>query len=238
MKNILTLTKREWLAYFYSPLAYVVMTAFVFVFGLLFYLNLNWYKNVDAIRSIIGALVGFTALIIAPLLTMRLLAEEKKQGTLEILMTAPITELEIVVSKFLAVFSFYIFLLLPTITYSIILILWGNPDLGAIIAGYLGLILMSGVFLAIGLFMSSLTSNQLIASILTFAIIAGLWFADGLASSLSGRLSEVVSYISIYTHFIAFSKGLIDSRDVIYCLSIIVFWLFLTVRVLESKRWR
>lgn len=238
MKNILTLTKREWLAYFYSPLAYVVMTAFVFVFGLLFYLNLNWYKNVDAIRSIIGALVGFTALIIAPLLTMRLLAEEKKQGTLEILMTAPITELEIVVSKFLAVFSFYIFLLLPTLTYSIILILWGNPDLGAIIAGYLGLILMSGVFLAIGLFMSSLTSNQLIASILTFAIIAGLWFADGLASSLSGRLSEVVSYISIYTHFIAFSKGLIDSRDVIYCLSIIVFWLFLTVRVLESKRWR
>lgn len=238
MRNILTLTRREWLSYFYSPFAYIVMTAFVLFVGFFFYSYVKSYQDSDAWRFIIGIVEQFTALIIAPILTMRLLAEEKRQGTLEMLMTAPITELEIVLAKFLAVLSFYIFLLIPTAAYMLLLALWGKPDFGALISGYIGLVLMTGVFLAIGLFFSSLTSHQLVAALFTFVFILLLFLLDWLSQSLTGWTREVAEYAALWGHLENFGKGLIDSRDVVYALSIIIFFLFLTVRVVESKRWR
>ena len=170
---------------------------------------------------------------------MRLLAEEKRLGTLEMLMTAPVTEAEIVLSKFIAAFIFYLFLILPmVVAYTTLLGLWGSPEYGSIITGYAGLILLTAVFIAIGLFVSSFTSNQLIAAIVTFIILLVGWVAGYVGQFVPAPFSKAFEYTGFFEHFDAFRKGLIDTRDVIYCLSLIVFFLFLSVRSLESRRWR
>lgn len=238
MNNIITLTRRELAAFFYSPLAYVVITAFLFFSGYFFWSYLRWSADATVLRYVLE-LIGFTSLIISPMITMRLLAEEKKAGTLEILMTAPITETQVVVSKYISALAFFISLILPTVAYIILLMKWGNPDLGAIISGYAGLISLTGVFLSIGLFVSSLTSNQIVAVIITFIILLIGWVIGYAGEFFQDAMwKEIFKYIGFFDHFDSFRKGLIDSRDLVYCLSLIVFFLFLTVRNMESRRWR
>jgi len=238
MRNILILTKRELGAYFYSPLAYVIITAFLLFSGFFFYLWLISGADSNILRELLNLLV-FTNIIIAPMITMRLLAEEKKSGTLEILMTAPVTETEVVVSKYVSALLFSFSLIIPTVAYTILLIKWGNPDLGAIISGYIGLICLTGMFLSIGLFVSSLTSNQIVAVIITFIIIIIGWVIGYAGEVVQQQyLKDIFKYVGLFDHFASFGKGLIDSRDVFYSLSLIVFFIFLTVRVLESRRWK
>jgi len=238
MKNIFTLTRRELAAYFYSPLAYVIMVAFLIFCGYFFYSSLRWSSDATVLRYVLE-LIGFTSLIIAPMITMRLLAEEKKSGTLELLMTAPITETEVIVSKYIAALFFFTSLILPTAAYIILLVKWGNPDLGAIISGYVGLICLTGVFLSIGLFVSSLTSNQIVAVIITFILLLIGWVIGYAGEFFQNEMwKSVFKYVGFFDHFDSFRKGLIDSRDLFYCLSTIVFFLFLSSRVLESRRWR
>ena len=194
--------------------------------------------DASVIREILG-LLGFTSLIISTMITMRLLAEEKRSGTLETLMTAPVTETEVVVSKYISALLFFMALIAPTVAYVILLDVWGNPDYGPIISGYVGLVCMTGVFLSIGLWVSSLTSNQIVAVILTFVILLIGWVI-GFAGDFFNQeyIKSVFKFIGFVQHFDSFGKGLIDTRDVIYCLSTIIFFLFLTVRTLESRRWR
>jgi ABC-2 type transport system permease protein len=259
MKNIFVLTKRECLAYFYTPLAYVVMTGFLFFVGVFFYQIMSISPNSESMRDVLD-MMSFISLIIMPMITMRLLAEDKRTGMFEMLMTTPITEAEIVISKFLGGFFFYLFLVLPTLIYVLLLILWGNPDLGALVSGYLGLILMGASFVAIGLFVSSLTANQIVAAIITFVILISGWilgwtasqiskgivtflnlilsWAFGKFDALTSKLTDMFGYLAFFEHLDAFRKGLIDSRDLIYFLSIITLFIFLTIRVVESKRWK
>ncbi len=238
MKNILTLSRRELAAYFLSPLAYVIMTAFLIFSGYFFYTTLRYMSDASVMREILG-LLGFTSMIISTMVTMRLLAEEKRSGTLETLMTAPVTETEVVVAKYLSALLFFMALITPTLAYVVLLGVWGNPDYGPIISGYVGLVCMTGVFLSIGIWVSSLTSNQIVAVILTFIILLIGWVI-GFAGEFFTQeyVKSIFKFIGFVQHFESFGKGLIDSRDVIYCLSMVVFFLFLTVRTLESRRWR
>ena len=238
MKNIITLSRRELASYFLSPLAYVIMTAFLVFSGYFFYTTLRYMADAMVIREILG-LLGFTSLIISTMITMRLLAEEKRSGTLETLMTAPVTETEVVVSKYISALLFFMALIAPTAAYVILLDVWGNPDYGPIISGYVGLVCMTGVFLSIGLWVSSMTSNQIVAVILTFVILLIGWVIGFAGDFFSQEyIKNTFKFIGFVQHFDSFGKGLIDTRDVIYCLSTIIFFLFLTVRTLESRRWR
>ncbi|MEK7309870.1 MAG: ABC transporter permease [Planctomycetota bacterium] len=238
MKNILTLSRRELASYFLSPLAYVIMTAFLVFSGYFFYTTLRYMADATVIREILG-LLGFTSLIISTMITMRLLAEEKRSGTLETLMTAPVTETEVVVAKYISALVFFLALIAPTLAYVILLDIWGNPDYGPIISGYVGLVCMTGIFLSIGLWVSSLTSNQIVAVILTFVILLIGWVI-GFAGDFFTQeyIKNTFKFVGFVQHFESFGKGLIDTRDIIYCLSTVVFFLFLTVRTLESRRWR
>ncbi|MBI4834700.1 MAG: ABC transporter permease subunit [Planctomycetes bacterium] len=245
MKNIINLTKRECLSYFYTPLAYVIMTGFLFFTGVFFYQIIKEAPNTEAMRGVLDTM-SFITLIIMPMITMRLLAEEKKSGTLEMLMTAPVTESEIVLAKFFGGFIFFLFLVIPTFIYVVMLMMWGNPDLGSLITGYLGLLLMGASFVAIGLFVSSFTSNQIVAAIITFVILIIGWIFGWISMSLTKStspefiklLGNVMTYLGFFEHLDAFRKGLIDSRDVVYYLSLIGLFLFLSVRIVESKRWK
>jgi ABC-2 type transport system permease protein len=260
MRNILTLAQRELAAYFLSPLAYVIMTAFLFFVGVVFYQTLTETPDSESMRDLLGG-ISFITLFIMPMLTMRLLAEEKRSGTLEMLMTAPVTESEIVLAKFLGGLIFYILLIIPTFAYVILLVAWGKPDLGALIAWYSGLILMAAAFVALGLFVSSFSNNQLVAAIITFILLlVGWWIIPWTAATVSGgivsflnlilgwlvgkldnlttTITEVFQYLGIVKHLITFAKGLIDSRDVVYFISVTVLFLFLSVRVVESRRWK
>jgi len=184
--------------------------------------------------------MAITLLFVTPMITMRLLSEEAKTGTLQTLMTTPVTDFEVVLAKFIAGMIFYLVMIAPTIVYCIMLY-WladPNPDLGQMVAGYIGLTLLGGLFVSMGLMFSSLTQNQIVAAISALVVLLLLWVLGWAASHASGVLKDMLEYLGIGKHLASFRKGLIDTRDVIYFLSLTVFALFLTVRSVESRKWR
>ena len=247
MRNLWHLFKRDFTSYFYSPIAYVVLTVCLFFNGLTFNLILSVLNRPDfpptesAMELFFGRTIFFwlVALIIPPVLTMRLLSEEKKTGTMEVLMTAPVTDAEVVLAKFLAAFAFYLIIWLPTLIYPLIIEIFGNLDWGRVWSGYLGIALIGMPFLAIGLLASSLTDNQIIAVILSFVILAVLFSVGLLDYILAGsKLKPVFSYLSIWRHFHDFGRGVIDTKPLVYYLSLAAFNLFVTVRMVEMRRWK
>ncbi|MFH1228497.1 MAG: ABC transporter permease [Planctomycetota bacterium] len=238
MKNIITLIRKELALYFYSPLAYVIICAYLFFAGYFFYAIVSSSHDANAMRFTLD-FISFISLIIAPMITMRLLSEEKRSGTLEMLMTVPVTETQVVVSKYLSSLAFFMAMNLPTLAYVVLLYKWGKPDGGALISGYAGLLCLTGIFLAVGLFVSSFTSNQIIAVIITFVLLIVGYFLGWSSQFVSSPLWKgLLSYAGFFDHYDSFRKGLIDSRDLVYCVSLIVFFLFLSVRMLEARRWR
>lgn len=177
-------------------------------------------------------------LFAVPFLTMRLLAEEARSGTLELLLTAPVRDSELVLGKFLGALLLVLAILACTAIYPAILLLAGNPDRGPILAGYLGIVLQAAAFLAIGLFASSLTQNQIIAAMLTFVILLLLWLSDALGNYTGGRIGDLFRFLSITRHLDEFPRGIIDTRHIVYFLSVIAAALFLTVQSVQSRRWR
>jgi ABC-2 type transport system permease protein len=177
-------------------------------------------------------------LFIMPMITMRTYSEEKRSGTVELLLTSPVTDLEIILGKFIGALALYGAMLLVTMLYILILFKIGNPEWRPIVAGYLGLLLMGGCFLSTGLFISSLTKNQIVAGFLTFATFLMLWVIGWLGESSSPTTRDVLNYISITEHFEDFARGIIDTKHVIYYLSFITFGLFLTAKSVDSERWR
>jgi len=235
VRNTTTIALKEFKSYLASPMAYVVTGIFLVLTGFFFQSSPTTYSE----TSIRGFLVwgSILLLLLAPVLTMRLLAEEKKMGTLELLLTAPVRDNEVIVGKFLGSLGILTAMLALTFYYPLLLMWFGDPDWGPIATGYLGLFLLGGVSLAVGLFASSLTSNQLVAAVVAGGILCALWFLGMAAGLLPEALGEVISYLSLYYHFPDFMRGVIDTRGIIYYLSITVLFLFLAIRSLESSRW-
>lgn len=238
MRNIWTIASRELNAYFVSPVAYIVSAAFLLVTGLLFSLIIT--STLDASLRPTFSNITFILVLLAPALTMRLLAEEQRMGTLELLLTSPIHDWQVVVGKFLGSFILFIVMLLaPTLLYVVLLMAFGTPDFGPIIASYLGVLLLGGAFMAIGVFTSSLTQNQIIAYILGLVILLILWISGSMTQIVGGgAVGDAVSYLAITQHYDSFLTGVIDTPNVIYPLSVIVVSLFLATQVLQTRRWR
>ncbi len=236
MYTALTIARRELAAYFVSPIAYVVTAAFLVISGYLFSIILITSRQ----ASLEGLFFNITVvlLFIAPFMTMRLLAEEQRSGTIEVLLTAPVRDWEVVLGKFLAALGLFAVMLLFTLTYS--LMLWrlgGNPDWGRVISGYLGLCLLASATLAIGTLASALTDNQITAAVIAFAILLILWLI-GAAGNVATGAAGVLQALSISDRYDDFARGAVNLADVVYYLSLTVGALFLATRVIETRRYR
>ena len=238
MGNVISIAKRELNAYFVSPIAYVVGAIYLSVMGGLFGIIL-YYSREATLRYVFLHGVGILFLVlVTQVLTMRLLADEQRQGTIELLLTAPIRDWEVVVGKYLASLAVLLLMILLTAYFPILLLRVGNPDVGPMLAGYLGYVLLGAALLSIGLFTSSLTENQIVAAVLGIGITLLLWLSGALEELVGETVKKVVLYLPIFDHYMDFVRGIIDTKDIIYYLSIIALFLFLSTRVLEARRWK
>lgn len=235
MQNVKTIYQKELRSYFNSPIAYIVIIVFLIIVGYFFTSSL-FQNNLASLRSMFD-IIPFIFLFFIPAITMRLFSEEKKQGTIELLLTKPITDYELVIGKFLAAFMLTLVTLLPTLLYFLVVVLLGRIDMGTVIGGYLGLIFTAGVYIGIGLFASSLTENQVVAFIVSFVAIFALFMIGKVLMQLSPALVSAIEYLSTDYHFTNISRGVIDSRNLIYYFSMIFFTIFLTKVSLESRKW-
>ncbi len=236
MTNTIAIARRELMSYYKSFLFYAVTAAFLVITGYFFAVSVAFSRSSQV--SQVFPTIYTILLLIAPLLTMRLLSEEQRTGTIELVLTSPVRDSELVVGKFLAGLGLLVSMLLLTGFYPVLLALYGPPDRAGLIGGYLGGLLFGGAAIAIGLFTSSLTANQIVSAVLSFAILLVLWVIDALSSLFGGTLGSVASYLAVYTHFTDMTQGVIDTKDVIYFLSVISAALFLTARSVETRRWR
>ena len=246
MSAVFTIAKREIFSFFVSPIAYVVLTVWLLFFGVVFYvLALVFAQQPGAGTNLLTAFFGGTTLfylpllVFAPVITMRLLAEERSSGTIEALLTAPVSELSVVLGKYLAALTFWMVLWLPTLSY-----VWlvsrsmdNAVDWGAIGATYLGLFLVGMFYMGVGLFMSAAARNQIVAAMLTFLVLGGL-FVIGLVgyANVGDKWRSIFEYLGLWTQMAAFAKGIVDTRYVVYDLSIAVLSVLLSVRVLQADR--
>jgi ABC-2 type transport system permease protein len=253
MGNVLTIAQKELKSYFASPIAYIVIGFFALVFGWFYYVSVSFFLqaslqmgmpgagqiniNTMAIRPLLQN-VAVVALFMLPLITMRTYAEEKRSGTIELLLTSPLTDTQIVLGKFLGAVSLYGLMLLVTWIHVGILFIYGNPEWKPIVTGYLGLLLMGSSFLSIGLLISSLTKNQIVAGMVTFAVLLLLWTLNWMSESAGPTMQKVLSALSITERFDDFSKGVVSVSHLVYYVSFISFGLFLTAKSVDSERWR
>ena len=246
MRSLLAILVRELRSYFLSPLAYVVAALLLLVNGAVFWLIVSYLNDPRAgigapLELFFGQTVFFwlVLLFVAPVLTMRLLAEERRSGTIEVLMTAPVSEGKVVVGKYLAALVFYLFLWLPTVVYAVILSRYSEVDWGPVASGYVGIAGIGALLLAAGVLASSLSRSQLVAAVLTFAL-AGPLFAIGFLEFLftGDAARELFSYLSLPRHMEDFSRGIVDSRRLVYYVSVSALFLFLAARALAAKKWR
>jgi ABC-2 type transport system permease protein len=254
VKNIILICKKELKSYFASPIAYLLMAFFGLIFGFGFYTAtrdmvrfsfqaqmMGQQQSMNVNEQIIRPLLGFAstiALFLIPMITMRSFAEEKKTGTIELLLTSPVKDIEIIVGKWLGAMLLYLCVLAMSMMNFAMLFIWGKPDLKPVLVAYAGLILQGGCLLAIGVFISTTTRNQIIAGGVTFFVCLFLWLLSWFTAFDSSAAAKVVNYLSIVTHFENFSKGVLDLKDVVFYISMIFFSLFITSRALESLRWR
>ncbi len=253
MSNVLAIAQKELKSYFASPIAYIVIGFFALVFGWFYYVSITFFMqaslqmgmpgagqvniNTMAIRPLLQN-VSVVALFVLPLITMRTYAEEKRTGTIELLLTSPLTDAQIVLGKFFGAVALYALMLAVTWVHVGILVLYGNPEWKPILTGYLGLLLMGASFLSIGLLISSLTRNQIVAGMVTFAVLLLLWTVNWMSESASPTTQKILSALSVTERFDDFSKGVLAVSHLVYYLSFITFGLFLTAKSVDSERWR
>ena len=253
MRNILAIAGKELRGYFASPIGYVLIGFFALLFGWFFYTLVAFFErqsmqmaggpggamNVNQML-ITPLLLNSTVvmLLVFPLITMRTYAEEKRSGTIELLLTAPITDFEIIMGKFLGALALFAGMLSVTLLHMGLLFAYGNPEWKPIATGYLGLLLMGGSFLSLGLVISSLTKNQIVAGMITFSVFLLLWVINWVSTFVSPEAQTVINYLSVTEHFDDFARGIIDTKHVVYYLSFIATGLFLTMKSVDSERWR
>jgi len=254
VRNISSIAGKELKGYFASPVAWVMMGLFALIFGYFFLSYLTYFVrnsmqammgggpqnmniNMELVRPLLSN-ASVLVLFLLPMVTMRTYSEEKRSGTIELLLTSPLTDFEIIIGKFLGTVGLYLGLLAVTAVYIGILFLYGRPEWRPLVAGYLGLLLLGGCFIAVGLLISSMTKNQMVAGAATFIVGLLFWIISWFADSTGPVTAQVLSYLSITEHFDDFGKGIIDSKYLIYYLSFISFGLFLTLKSVDSERWR
>jgi len=252
MRNIMAIAGKELRSYFASPIAYILIGFFLLPFGVFFYLYLqNFVKQSLQMTQFGGAMninqqvvryvlqnASVIILFIMPMITMRTYSEEKRSGTIELLLTSPITDMEIILGKFLGALGLYASILAVTLLYMGILFVYGNPEWRPLVAGYLGLLLMGAAFISIGLLISSMTNNQIVAGTITFVVFLLFWIIGWFADTAGPTIGPITSWLSITEHFDDFSKGIIDTKHVIYYLTLITFGLFLSAKSVDTERWR
>jgi ABC-2 type transport system permease protein len=257
LRNVAAIVEKEWRHYFGSPIAYVALFVWNMLFGIFFHFAFKFFLqqsmrggpemqmgpklslNEWLVRPVFHNM-AVVALFLAPMLTMRLLAEEKRQGTIELLATSPITDLQIVVGKFLAAVGLYA-LMIATGLLNLVLIWYYatvKPEWKPVLTGSLALLLLGSSFLALGLFVSSLTRNQVVAGILSFCLFLGIWTLGWADDPTAGPVMKVVAYLGLTTHMEEMVKGVVDLKDVVFYLSVILFGLFIAQQSVESQRWR
>ena len=254
MRNMMAIAHKELRSYFASPIAYIVIGFFALLYGIFFVAILRFFiqnsmqaglmtgaqamnVNQQLIRPLLQN-VTVVVLFMLPMVTMRTYAEEKRSGTIELLLTSPVTDLEIVLGKFLGAMALYCAMLGVTLFHLAVLYLYGRPEWKPILTSYLGLLLFGGCFISVGLFISSLSKNQIVAGAVTFSVFLLLWVITWIGSFAGPTGDKLATYLSIVDHFDDFTKGVIDTSHLIYYLSFITFGLFLTTKSVESERWR
>ena len=252
MRNIMAIADKELRSYFSSPIAYIIIGFFLLPFGVFFYLYLTAFVrqslqsaqfggamniNQQVIRYVLQN-ASVIILFLMPMITMRTYSEEKRSGTIELLLTSPLSDVEIILGKFFGALGLYIAMLAVTLPYMGILFYYGNPEWRPLVAAYLGLLLMGGAFVSLGLLISSTTNNQIVAGIVSFVVFLLLWIVGWFADSAGPTIGPITSWLSITEHFDDFSKGIIDTKHVLYYLSLITFGLFLTAKSVDTERWR
>src|SRR5580700_8061988 len=254
MRNVFIICRKELHSYFTSPIAYLLLTMFALIFGFFFWNSLGYFVlmgmesqmrgqmmpmnlNEMIIRPLLSN-VGVIGLFFIPMITMRLFAEEKRSGTIELLATSPVRDIEIIIGKWLAALSLYACMLLVAAVNFAFLFKYGKPDWKPLLIGYLGLLLQAGALLAIGTFISTLTKNQIIAGAATFGVCLLLWVLEWVGGYETATWARVLSYMSVITHFDSFGRGVLDIKDAVFYLTVMILGLFFTARSLESLRWR
>jgi ABC-2 type transport system permease protein len=257
MRNTLTIAGKELQSYFVQPVAYVVLTVFLLLGGWFFFALLRQFAEMMQLVAMMGQQgqaeqinlntrvidpllhdLSIVLILVVPALTMRLFAEEKRTGTYELLLTAPVRTGEIVAGKFIAAAVFALIMIALAWIFPLILIIFGNPEVGVMFAGYVAFALLALSFVAVGLFTSSLTQNQIVAAISCFGILIFLYVISWPAAAGGGLVWSLLRYLSLPEHFSTMVRGVIDTSDIVFFLSVIVVALFLTQRSVESARWR
>jgi len=235
MKKTVPIFRRELSAYFYSPMAYIVISVFLLITGWFFTSEL-FLSDSSSLRNVFQ-IITFIFIFFIPAITMRLLSEERKSGTIELLVTMPVSDLEIVLGKYFAGLALLIVALFFSLPYALTLMALGQPDIGMLISGYLGLVLLGASYVSIGVFSSTVSKNQVVAFIIAFTIIFTLWLIDKFLMIMPVYLVPILQFLSIDYHYENIARGVIDSRDLLYYLSLIVFMLSLSKLSLESRKW-
>jgi len=238
LMNIGIISRKELTSYVTSPMAYVVTAVFLALSGAFFGAYLAGTDYADtSIKGFLDA-AQFLILFFAAVLTMRLVAEERKIGTWELLRTAPLRDADIIAGKFISSLAVLSGMLALTLYYPALLLVFGDPDLGAVVTSYLGLLLLGSACLSVGIFASTLTSNQIVSAVVAGGMLSVLWFQGAVGDLSGGELREVLRYLSLSNHFSAFARGIVDTRDIVYYLSVTALFLYLATRSIESGRWR
>jgi ABC-2 type transport system permease protein len=254
MRNVWIICRKELRSYFVSPIAYLLLTMFAVIMGFFFWNALGYFVfmgiesqmrgemfpmnvNEQVIRPLLSNM-SVIGLFLIPMITMRLFAEEKRTGTIELLATSPVSDVEVILGKWLSAMVLYSSMLLLSALNFLFIFRYGRPDWKPLVIGYFGLLLQAGALLAIGTFISTLTKNQIIAGAATFGVCLLLWVLEWVSGYETATWARVMSYMSVITHFESFAKGLLDSKDAIFYVTLIFLGLFLTARSMESLRWR
>ncbi len=257
MRNILAMAGKELRGYFHSPIAYLVMTVYTAICGFVFYSSTAFFSlqsmrmemqggmgappmslNEFVIRPIIGGVLTVVLLFLIPMISMRLFAEEKRSGTIELLLTSPLTDMEIILGKYLGAITLFAILEALSFSYFIVLFIYGNPDAKPLIANAIGLLLYGSALLALGMWFSTFTKNQIIAGSVGLAVFLLLYLLDWVSAYSQSTAGQVMSYIALTTHFDNFAKGVIQLNDVVYYLSVIILGVFFTARSVEALKGR
>jgi len=255
MSNILAIAGKELRSYFASPIAYIVIGTFALLYGYFFVAILAYFVrasmqmgqmnmgpqavniNQDMLRPVLQN-VTVLSLFLLPMVTMRTYSEEKRSGTIELLLTSPLTDFQIIMGKFLGALALYAMALAVTLIHTALLFVYSTPEWKPIVTAYIGLLLMGGCFISVGLFISSLTKNQIVAAVITFAVFLFLWIINWIGSLAGPTVAALTGYLAIVEHFDDFAKGVLDTTHLIYYLSFITFGLFLTAKSVDMERWR
>lgn len=234
--KILVIARRELSTFFLSPLAYMIGAAFLFISGFVFFFTAV-LNEIASLAQFFNA-ISLALLFLIPILTMRLLSNEARSGTLELLLTTPVRDSDVVIGKFLATFLFFIIMLTPTLSYLMILVYYGNPDLPVTFSSYLGIILLGNMLISLGILTSTLSDNQIIAALLAIILSLCFWSVGRLGAITGGVAGFVFSYLSIQEHYIDFVSGLITTNNIVYFLSVTMGSLFITTYILQIRRER